>query len=90
MVNDGDCSLGSPCQSIAQRKISKEATVRPASPLPIALNSNKSCTNAAAETQGDVTFNSRAYQLEMLEESLKRNVIVAVYFLLLLFVAPLS
>jgi hypothetical protein len=37
--------------------------------------------NAAAETdKQDVNVYSRAYQIEMLEESLKRNVIVAVYF----------
>jgi hypothetical protein len=38
---------------------------------------------AAAETnKEDVTVCSRAYQIEMLEESLKRNVIVAVCFFL--------
>ena len=36
-------------------------------------------TTAAPESPSeDVTIYSRAYQLEMLEESLKRNVIVAV------------
>jgi len=35
-------------------------------------------------TPGNDTVNSRAYQMEMLEESLKRNIIVAVYSILLL------
>jgi len=36
---------------------------------------------AAAETdKEDINVYSRAYQMEMLEESLKRNVIVAVCF----------
>ena len=61
-----------------------EAVVRRESPPPAALN-----TTAPADIQGDVTVNSRAYQLEMLEESLKRNTIVVVYPLLL-FVAPSS
>jgi hypothetical protein len=64
--------------------MANEAIVRRESPRPTALN-----TTAPADTQGDVTVNSRAYQLEMLEESLKRNTIVAV-FSLLLFVAPPS
>jgi hypothetical protein len=80
MINDGGCFLESPCQSTAQSKVAKEAAVHPDSPLPMALCRNKSFTTAAAETQGDVTVNSRAYQLEMLEESLKRNIIVAVDF----------
>jgi hypothetical protein len=80
MTNDGGCSLESPCQSTAQSKVAKEAAVHPESPLPAALSMNNSCTTAATETQGDVAVNSRAYQLEMLEESLKRNIIVAVYF----------
>jgi len=39
-----------------------------------------SATAAPEAPSEDVTVNSRAYQLEMLEESLKRNVIVAVCF----------
>jgi hypothetical protein len=40
-------------------------------------------TNEAAETdKQDINVYSRAYQMEMLEESLKRNVIVAVCFYL--------
>jgi hypothetical protein len=35
---------------------------------------------AAAETDEDINVYSRAYQMEMLEESLKRNIIVAVCF----------
>jgi hypothetical protein len=84
MSNEGEGFLGSPSQSIAQRKIAKEANVHRESPPTTALS-----TTAPAEIQGDAIVNSRAYQLEMLEESLKRNFIVAVYFLLL-FSAPLS
>jgi hypothetical protein len=84
MSNEGEGFLGSPSQSIAQRKIAKEANVHRESPPPAALS-----TTAPAEIQGDAIVNSRAYQLEMLVESLKRNFIVAVYFLLL-FSAPLS
>jgi hypothetical protein len=76
--------LGCPSQSISQRNLGKEAIVRRERPSPTALN-----IAAPADIQGDVTVNPRAYQLEMLEESLKRNVIVVVYSLLL-FVAPPS
>jgi hypothetical protein len=48
---------------------------------PSNVNMASATANAAAETdKQDVNVYSRAYQIEMLEESLKRNVIVAVYF----------
>jgi len=84
MANDGECCLAPPSQSTSRRKIANEAIILRESPPPTALN-----TTAPADIQGDVTVNSRAYQLEMVEESLKRNTIVAVYSLLL-FVAPPS
>ena len=89
MANNSGYSLGAPCQSIAQRKVANEATIRPEILFSTALDKKKSCTSAITGAQ-DVPVKSRAYQLEMLEESLKRNIIVAVCFLLLLFDPPLS
>jgi hypothetical protein len=37
-------------------------------------------TEAADTNEENATVHARAYQIEMLEESLRRNVIVAVYF----------
>lgn len=37
-------------------------------------------TTAPEDVHEDSTVDSRAYQLEMLEESIKRNIIVAVYY----------
>jgi hypothetical protein len=50
---------------------------------PPKVNMTLATANAAAETdKQDINVYSRAYQMEMLEESLKRNVIVAVCFYL--------
>jgi hypothetical protein len=54
------------------------------------VKDDKSCATRGGERQGDGNVNSRAYQLEMLEESLKTNIIVAVYFLHLLFLVLVS
>jgi hypothetical protein len=73
MTNDSEYFLSHAPQPMAQRSVVKEIIVRPECPPPSVLN-----TIPSAEIQGDIIVKSRAYQLEMLEESLKRNVIVAV------------
>ena len=73
MANDNEYSPGHASQTMAQIPVMKEAIVGPEFLPPRALN-----TSPPAQIQGDITVKSRAYQLEMLEESLKRNVIVAV------------
>ena len=75
MANDSECFLGPGSRSIAQRHVVKEVILRRECPPPTAL-----ITTPPAEIQEYITVKPRAYQLEMLEESLKRNVIVAVCF----------
>ena len=73
MANDSEHFLGHVSQPIVQIPAVKEAVAHSECPPPTAFN-----TNLPAEIQGDITVESRGYQLEMLEESLKRNVIVTV------------
>ena len=77
MDNDGEYSLRPLSLSIAQIDISNETLVHRDSPP-----SRASKSIAPIDDLGDVAIKSRAYQLEMLQESLKRNIIVAVCFLM--------
>jgi hypothetical protein len=77
MAKDSEYFLSPAPQSTAQRKIAKEATIHQESPLPTTID-----RTAPADIKGNVTITSRAYQLEMLEESLERNIILTVWFFL--------
>lgn len=76
MDNEGEYSLGPLSLPIAEIDKSRETIVhRDSFPRPATK------TIAPLDDLGDVPIKSRAYQLEMLEGSLKRNIIVAVCLL---------